>query len=160
MDHEAWDPRTTRPSSVEICFDTVFGDVGDSLLVQVQGATAKRRDADAHILRGIAESAATELLHIQARQEAGPAQAFQAQQSNASLLQNPAHRITRRPRPTRALLFTILIGGRKHQKPPARHEGALLPITCFSAIEVFPFVASLTTLRSALRTAEAASPCI
>ena len=153
MDHGAWDPRRTRPSSVELCFDTVFGDVGGSLLVQVQGATAERRNADVHILRGIAESAATELLHIQARQEAGPAQAFQAQQSNASLLQNPAHRITQN-------LATILIGGRKHQKPPARHEGALLPITCFSAIEVFPFVASLTTLRSALRTAEAASPCI
>ena len=85
MDHGAWDPRRTRPSSVELCFDTVFGDVGGSLLVQVQGATAERRDADVHILRGIAESPATELLHIQARQEARPAQAFQQQRDNASL---------------------------------------------------------------------------
>ena len=85
MDHGAWDPRRTRPSSVELCFDTVFGDVGGSLLVQVQGATAERRDANAHILRGIAESAATELLHIQARQKVRPAQAFQQQQDNASL---------------------------------------------------------------------------
>ena len=28
MDHGAWDPRRTRPSSVEHCIDKVFGDVG------------------------------------------------------------------------------------------------------------------------------------
>ena len=78
-------------------FDT-FRRRCDRLLVQVQGATAERRDTDVHILRGIAESAATELLHIQAQQEPGPAQAIQAQQSNASLLQNPAPRASTPPR--------------------------------------------------------------
>ena len=85
MDHGPWDPRRTHPSSVERCLDTVFADVGGSLLIQVQRATAERHDTDAHILQDIAESAATELLHIQARQEARPAQAFQQQQNNASL---------------------------------------------------------------------------
>ena len=86
-------------------------------------------------------------------------------QGDASLLQKPAHRATRRftrqsgalrhdarrakqimvcvdmgctRRPTPALILTTLVGWSRHKRPRAGHAGALLAIICLSVIVVRP----------------------